>query len=467
MPASDTILTLRAIDIARNAVSFAFGIGDAVFHTSLWYDSVDFDALKERYGEETIGRLVFHIAAFEMNKVASLKPGRVEWGDYGDYADAEFAALWSTIFENVWAQWRYENRITDYRAPEIDAPGVPAAPLKRDLDGERYLCFCGGGKDSLLSLSLLGELGCDYDSLGYSASFYGTAAPQHALIDGLLEHGNPRIRHRQWVTDEFLDVPVTELRRDFGVDHVTAAETPSSIFAALPIVLQHGHSHICLAHERSADSGQVEWQGEDINHQWGKSFAAEKLINDYVRNRLIADFDYFSILKPVYDVIIFAALKRVEDAVPDTHSCNVAKPWCLSCPKCYYVWLGYAAFLDRATMEKTFGKVNLLDDPDAVFTYRQLVGLEDQLPFECIGQASEAALFMRLAENKGWTGCVVDACREAMDGLDLDALAERYTTPDFERPNIPDAIREPLRAIFEREGAVARDAIASLQMEMA
>ncbi|WP_299321894.1 hypothetical protein [Parasphingopyxis sp.] len=463
MPTSDTTLLLADIAIARNAVEARYRIADLSFSTAIWYDSVDFDDLRARFGADFVERLGFHIAAFEMNKVASLKPARIDWGKYGHFADADFNRLWASIFENVWAQWRYENRITDYRVPELPEPAAPTAePVARDLPDDCYLAFCGGGKDSLLTLSLLGELGVSYDSLAYSASFYGTAPKQHALIDRLLDHGAPRRRHKQWVSDQFLDVPVTELRPDFGVEHITAAETPSSIFAALPIVLAHGHRYICLAHERSADTGQVEWNGEDINHQWGKSFAAEALLNGYIRDHLIADFDYFSILKPVYDVTIFAALTGVEDAVPATHSCNISKPWCLACPKCLYVWLGYAAFLDRETMIATFGDVNLLDREENIFTYRQLVGLEDQLPFECIGQAREAALFMRLAERRGWSGCAIEACRDALDVLDLEQVASDYTALDFDCPNIPASIRDGLESLLERSAAIARERIAVL-----
>jgi hypothetical protein len=100
------------------------------------------------------------------------------------------------------------------------------------------------------------------------------------------------------------------------------------------------------------------------------------------------------------------------------HSCNVSKPWCLNCPKCLYVWLGYAAFFDRKTVLKTFGAENPLREEANIRIFRAMVGLEDRLPFDCIGEAGEAALYMSMWQQRGYTGPVIDACRAALPGID-------------------------------------------------
>ena len=99
-----------------------------------------------------------------------------------------------------------------------------------------------------------------------------------------------------------------------GVQTVTAAETLSSIFAALPILLQHGYSHIVLGHEASANRGNLIWAatGEEVNHQWGKSQAAERLLRAYVQKELVSDLGLFSLLMPIFDVVIFELLRRDE-----------------------------------------------------------------------------------------------------------------------------------------------------------
>ena len=121
-------------------------------------------------------------------------------------------------------------------------------------------------------------------------------------------------------------------------------------------------------------------------------------------DELVAGLSYSSVLKPVHDVLIFRALAESLDAVPATHSCNVAKPWCLSCAKCAYVWLGYQAFLPAATNRATFGDRNLLDDPANQLWFEQMLGLADHTPFECIGQIDEARLAFELLRRRGVTG---------------------------------------------------------------
>lgn len=442
-------LKLEGISRARNSLHFTFAISDLRFATTYWYDSVDFSELEARFGVDPLRRLYFHIAAFEINKLASLKPDVIDFGPYAVHQTAAFEQLWRIIFRNVWAQWRYENDLPCYEGPALreSAASPPSAPCAGAAGPVEILNFCGGGKDSLVSMKLLERGGLPFDSLVYSSSIYGTAARQHALIRELLAHGAAKTQRRQWIFDDFLDSPVLELRADFRAKTLTAAETPSSVFAALPLVLQHGYRHIALGHERSADTGQVIWQktGEDVNHQWGKSFEAEMLINQYINQHLIEGCSFFSILKPIYDVLIFSMLRRDLDAVPATHSCNIEKPWCRRCPKCAYVWLGYMAFLPRETVVNTFGNENLLDVPENHGIYRQLLGLEDQLPFECVGQRDEVKLCFEMCRRKGVVGAAMRTFECEAGTVNLNSLMKKYLSVDWGVSAVPSHIQAHIR----------------------
>jgi hypothetical protein len=457
---NDLTLRLDDVCIGRSSIHARYLIDDLSFSNTVWYGDVDFRDLATRYGDEFISWTAFHIAAFEINKIASLRPARLDWGRYGRFITPEFRHLWNTIFKNVWAQWRFENDDPHYFGPAFQATsaGSTISPVSPQAGPQEVLAFCGGGKDSLVAMKTLEEIGVPFDSLVYSASFYGMHKTQHELIAKLLAHIKPRHQRRQWISDDFLDVPVVRLRPDFKVKTVTAAETPSSIFNALPYALQHGYRYLCLAHERSADAGQLilKATGEEVNHQWGKSFVAEKLINTYIKRNLIANCEYFSILKPLYDLAIFGKLRSYKKEAPATHSCNVKKPWCLRCSKCLYVWLGYAAFLDADTVRETFGDENLLDLEDNVFLFRQLVGLEDQLPFECIGEAKEAAFYMAMCRRRGYRGRVFAACQPAIDALDEAKVLDHYLAAGFEDANIPPKFRDALVKNFQHSAADTR-----------
>ena len=314
-------------------------------------------------------RIAFHIAAFELNKYCALEPDELDFGEWSRFATHAFGALWREVFRRVWAQWRFEHK-SHYLGPRFATVDAAPEPLKKT--GDATLLFCGGGKDSLVAARLL----TNFDSYAYAHSIYGPAAPQHALIDRLLDQLGPRHRLRAAIDDDFLR------------PGMVAAETPSSIFGALPIALAHGHGRLVLAHERSANSPNLVWNGEPVNHQWGKSLEAERLIGDYIARELVSGLEVFSLLMPIHDVVIFELLRN-DPAIRFTHSCNVRKPWCRRCPKCCYVWLGYRAHLPREIVDEIFGE-DLLAVPENAPIFRQLL---TEKPFECVGEIDEARLF--------------------------------------------------------------------------
>ncbi len=421
-----------------------FSLAGHRFCSSFWYEGVDLEDLSQRFGAEFLERIFFHIAAFELNKLVSLAPEAVDFGTYQRFQTPRFERLWSTILENVWAQWRFENDLPEYRCPRFisDSGADFAAPATLAAGEVENLVFCGGGKDSLVSLSLLNRGGLAFDTFAYSASVYGRPEPQHHWIDGLVDCFPVRRRRRLWMFEDFLESPVLRLCPQFGISTLTAAETPGSVFASLPYALQHGYRNLIVGHERSADTGQLVWPltGEEINHQWGKSSAAEELIREYVRRELIAGLRYFSILKPIYDVVIFNLLKSDLSSVPLAHSCNQSKPWCRRCPKCAYVWLNYMAYLPRETVEKAFGDENLFDFPENLLGFRQLMGIESRQPFECIGQVGEVQLALELCRRKGMRGRALEAFSDEVLPISTAPLIERYLTVQTEASAIPESI---------------------------
>lgn len=308
------------------------------------------------HGAECLERIAVHIALFQLDAVASMRPDRIDLGPYARWLTPALADLWRTVFRHVRGQWRWEHGLPDY-VPEFASAPVAAAPAPVEVRAGdvELLAFCGGGKDSLVALELLERAQLPFATLGYSHSIYGPAAYQHALLERV-GGATARVRaERQWVIDDFLDAPVVQLRPDLGVRSLLAAETPASVFAALPIALARGYRGLVVAHEASANAPNLVWNGEPINHQWGKGWEAEQLLDRYVREHLAANVRYFSVLAPVHDEVIFELLARDAVLAPLTHSCNVRKPWCGECAKCAYVWLQFAAHLPADIVEQTFG----------------------------------------------------------------------------------------------------------------
>ena len=78
------------------------------------------------------------------------------------------------------------------------------------------------------------------------------------------------------------------------------------------MALQHGFTEVALGVTRSTDEHNVVWDktGEEINYLWGMSVARRALLHDYVRSELVSNLTMFHLLRPIYDVNVFALLSR-------------------------------------------------------------------------------------------------------------------------------------------------------------
>ena len=458
------MLALHDISWHGPQLSIRWGVDEHRFSTSLWYESVDWDQLGTTFGAPATQTLAFHIAMFELNKGVSFRPDELVIPEpWSAFVTGELLSLWNDVVSGVWAQWRYEHDLPNYRGPAYRGPVAPTvtpSPIAPVASGpSAVLWFCGGGKDSLLTSDVLDATGATYDAFAYTHSVYGPAELQVRLLDRLVDQTNATTTHRVYVFDDALDLPLTRLRSVAGanVDYVLAAETPASVFASLPIALMHGRTELVVGHERSANAANLTWSktGEAVNHQWGKSLAAERLLADYIGAHVVPDVRYYSVLAPVHDGLIFGALRTLADRLRTTHSCNVAKPWCLRCPKCAYVWISAVAWLPADAVLATFGTANLLDLPENQLAYRQMLGLEAHTPFECIGQVDEARLAFAMARARGLDGRAMRHF-EQVPAFDPLAVIDRYLTVDHDGHRLPPATTTAVLAYFERAAVDAR-----------
>jgi hypothetical protein len=443
-----------------------YRVGAFAFTTTYWYDTVDFRDLETRFGSDFLRLVEFHLLAFEANKALSLKPDGVDFGPYGDLVTTAFWELWETVFHNVWAVWRYENDLPDYRLPTpvLADRDVPDAVEVTPGDVPT-LMLCGGGKDSLASMKLLERAGIDYDAFVYSHSTYGRGTMQHKLIDGLLESCSPGRVHRAWVLDDALDAPPATVHPELSIARLIAAETVSSYWTALPLALAHGYTDVALGISHSTDEHNLTWErtGEDVNYLWGMSSVAERLLHDYITEHIATNVQMFHILRPIYDVNVFALLNRDLSSVPATHSCAQLKPWCCRCAKCIYVWMNYVAWLPEGTVAQTFD-INLFDVPENRLMLRKMLGLESYKPTDCVGTVSEARLAFLMCRCKGVTGPIADDID--LSTFEAEALAslEKYRAVEPPGPTVPAhiaaAIEPQMSESSERAAAIARSVLA-------
>ena len=210
------------------------------------------------HGDELLDRLAFHVALFQLNAVASLRPDVIELGPTRGSRRAELQSCGAPCSDASGRSGAGSTTLPDYHGPSFaDAP-ARARDRGRDARARpvELLAFCGGGKDSLVALKLLERAGLAVrDARLRALDLRQRGAAARAARSR--RRATARVRaERQWILDDFLDSPVVALRPELGVRSLLAAETPASVFAALPLALARGYRGLVVAHEAQREYRQ-------------------------------------------------------------------------------------------------------------------------------------------------------------------------------------------------------------------
>lgn len=244
--------------------------------------------------------------------------------------------------------------------------------------GNGVLVPIGGGKDSAVTLELLrlaGKPVCAYIINPRGATIHTTEV---AGLDASHVISAKRT----------LDSNMLELNRQGYLN----GHTPFSALVAFSGIIaarMHGLTMVALSNESSANESTV--QGSTVNHQYSKSFKFEKDFHYYQTTYLKGSAYYFSMLRPLSEFQIarfFAGQKQYHGIFRSCNAGSKTDSWCGHCPKCLFVYLILSPFLKPQEVRDIFGR-NMLDDWDMKETLDQLIGIEEEKPFECVGSRDE------------------------------------------------------------------------------
>ncbi|MCD4665073.1 MAG: hypothetical protein K8R68_07360, partial [Bacteroidales bacterium] len=131
-----------------------------------------------------------------------------------------------------------------------------------------------------------------------------------------------------------------------------------------------------------------------VNHQYSKSFEFEKDFREYVFKFITSDINYFSFLRPLNEMQIAKLFTGLPKYFPVFKSCNVGSKtdtWCGKCPKCLFTFIILSPFINLAELVNIFGK-NMFQDSDLLISFKELTGINQVKPFECVGTIDEVNL---------------------------------------------------------------------------
>jgi hypothetical protein len=369
-------------------------------------------------------------------------PPRIELAD-GPLDDAT-ADLLDALYLHGLAEFAYRNGL-DLRGriafPRGGAPAVPAAALGLP---RRTLVPIGGGKDSLVAVEAIKAIAGEA-----SAVWIGNSA----LIQSCAERtGLPMLNIRRELAPGLFELN----RLGAWNGHIPVTAVNSVILAVAAIL--YGFDSIAFANERSASAATLEYDGQQVNHQWSKGYAFEQLLGNWLHAHVAADLDYCSLLRPYSELAITRAFARLTPYFDVFSSCNrnfrllgpkPADRWCGQCPKCHFVFLALAPFLPKPRLLAIFGR-NLLDDETQAAGFDALLEFHDHKPFECVGEGAEArAAMYALSQRPEWQedALVARFVAEILPQLDAAQLAlEPWLAPAGEH-RVPARLQAALQAI--------------------
>jgi len=380
-------------------ISFVFKVGKITFHPKVVVKNVS-RKQTDRVGESVLKNLVFHLGLIEMISYwkATASPNILVEAGYLD----KHQIVWfkDLIFKGM-GEYFFLNKI-DFTKPNFLTLNSLTKSRSELLDlvkaklGQKTLVPVGGGKDAVVTLELLKKAKIQI------TPFLLNPNPEQKRILSLAKAKSPIIVERT------LDPKLLELNRKGYLN----GHTPFSAYLAFTATLTaalFNFKYIALSNERSSNEGNIKYLGKVINHQYSKTFEFEKKFRLYSKKYLVKDVEYFSFLRPLYELQIAKIFSTYPKYFPAFLSCNEAhktksgskKPtgeWCKKCAKCLFVFLVLYPFTKKGTLG--IFKKNLLKDKKLKPLLDELTGKKRFKPFECVGTIAESRAALTLQEKK-------------------------------------------------------------------
>ncbi len=376
---------------------------DIWFNPTLIIRNVDKKKIQQLQKRE-LDNLIFHLGLMEIPTYwkAAVSPNIViEAG----YLNKDQIAWWQDLIIKGMGEFFYKNKINfrekgflKVTTQVYQNTDQSFSILKKFSRG--VIVPVGGGKDSVVTLELLKK-----NRVGVRPLLYN---PTEQALEVVKASG----LKNYIVIERKMDRKLWELNREGYLN----GHTPFSAYLAFLSVVCAAifdYKYIALSNERSANEGNVRYLGSDINHQYSKSFEFEKKFSEYAGKYLTKEINYFSFLRPLYELQIARLFSKYPKYFSVFLSCNEAyktfsgsrkptKKWCCKCSKCLFVFIALCPFIGKRKMVKIFGR-NLLADRSLLPILQELIGEKKFKPFECVGTKDEVlvALWLTLRDHKG------------------------------------------------------------------
>ncbi len=312
------------------------------------------------------------------------------------------AEFWNTVYRKGLGEFLYRNNLDPKELAEFQATGaekVTATYLKRQ---NRVLSSIGGGKDSIVSTELLKE-----GKFKVTTLYTQTQKPNEQVGALLKAFKLPNL-----TIERYLDEKIFAKHPDSYNGHIPVSAILAFIGTLIGIL--YDYRYVVVANERSSNFGNIEYHGEEINHQWSKSAQFEGMFQDYARRYITPDVTYFSLMRHSNEIRIAKLFSKYPQYFKLFSSCNrvsvilspaknlsrsFGKPqddkWCGECAKCAFAFTMLSPFISKKELLAIFGK-DLRVDKKLGQIFKDISGRGGMKPFDCVGTFEEVRVALNL-----------------------------------------------------------------------
>jgi hypothetical protein len=356
------------------------------------------------YDERLLDRVLFlsfmlagtsYYKAFPSKEVILQKGNLDEWQ----------AKFFDSVYQEGLSQFAFENKLTRDDLAHFAATGS-ADTAELPAGGDTIISLQSGGKDSLLTATMLLEKDTPFLSW-----YVGSSSNYPALLGTL---GRPLM-----TAERFIDIEALKAAKEKGGKngHVPVTYIVAS-YALIDAALNGGNT-ILLSIGHEGEEAH-DWIGDlAVNHQWSKTWPAEKALAEYVHRYISPEIKIgsplrgFSELK-IAELFVQHAWKKYGHIFSSCNRANYMQgsdntqlKWCGECPKCANSFLLFAPFVPADDLKSLFSGQDLFEKPLLQETFKGLLGIEGVMkPFECVGETAELRLAYHMAQQKGGYGKV-------------------------------------------------------------
>ena len=366
------------------------------------------ESREELLDDEILDRMIFSLGMVETisyYKITCPKTVVIECGSLSQWQQS----WWQKLYRNGLGEFLYINGIEYIEPEELVAFEVPQAPLSPLSDKKTYegaLVPVGGGKDSVVSLEILkGEPIITY-------TINGNETTRNVIDVCDYKSGD-------YVAKRILDKKIIEMNeKGFMNGHIPFSAVVA--FSAVISAYLTGRKNITLSNENSANESTV--KDSFVNHQYSKSFEFEKDFNEYFKTITDSDIHYFSLLRPLTELQIAALFSEAKKYHRVFRSCNKGSKqgiWCCNCPKCLFVYIILSPFIKEEDLIEIFGE-KLLDKESLDLDFRELCGIEENKPFECVGTRREVLACLKNYIDKGGKSLLTERYKGQLSQVTFD-----------------------------------------------